>query len=38
MGKNIGLRFSVLTALLLLSLCPFKAWALIPDVPTYVGK
>ena len=38
MGKNIGLRFSVLTALLLLSLCPFKAWALIPEVPTYVGK
>lgn len=30
--------FSFLTVLLLLSLCPFKAWALIPEVPTYVGK
>ena len=29
---------SFLTVLLLLSLCPFKAWALIPEVPTYVGK
>ena len=30
--------FSFLTVLLLLSLCPFKTWALIPEVPTYVGK
>ena len=30
--------FSFLTVLLLLSLCPFKVWALIPEVPTYVGK
>lgn len=30
--------FSFLTVLLLLSLCPFTAWALIPEVPTYVGK
>ena len=29
---------SFLTVLLLLSLFPFKAWALIPEVPTYVGK
>ena len=29
---------SFLTVLLLLSLCPFKVWALIPEVPTYVGK
>ncbi len=29
---------SFLTMLLLLSLCPFKVWALIPEVPTYVGK
>lgn len=38
MRKNIRHHFAFLTALLLLSLCPFKAWALIPEVPTYVGK
>ena len=38
MRKNIRHHFAFLTALLLLSLIPFKAWALIPDVPTYVGK
>ena len=38
MRKNIRHHFAFLTALLLLSLIPFKAWALIPEVPTYVGK
>ncbi|MGM9694647.1 MAG: hypothetical protein ACI3YC_06530, partial [Alloprevotella sp.] len=38
MRKNICHHFAFLTALLLLALCPFSAWALIPDVPTYVGK